>query len=71
MRKWEQCLRRDSVAWTDFKTWLHELEQRELANLMHADDVPRQRGIVDGIRAVLFDAELNEKEEKARARRAG
>jgi len=69
MRKWESHLRRDSAAWSDFKQWLKELETREVHALMTAADVPRQRGIVDGVRAVLFDAELNEKEEKQRARR--
>jgi hypothetical protein len=71
MRRWESVLRRDTQAWDDFKTWLHELERTEQTMMMNeanADGILQAKGRVFGIQRVFLVATANEREEQARAR---
>lgn len=68
MRKWEAVLRRDTVAWDDFKNWLDGMRANALNALMAADNMDRARGVVEGITSVAVAATANEREETARGR---
>lgn len=71
MQKWEAVLRRDSEAWESFQAWLRAIADRETQRMLSvgAADHDRQRGKIEGVIQVLFEATANEREELSRARR--